>query len=298
MDPDDLAATQEGLAARWQLVQQGMTTAQIRWWSSGLRRPFPGVYVTGRGPVTARQLLVGATLTAPDSHLALHAAAVAFEIRDDPLRAITIVRPGDGGPRGAAGLRVIYSASLAGHVTAWQGLRTTTVERTIVDLWPLLGGRERERLVREALRLGRTTVRRLLDVIRAHRGRRGIASLRRFVHQYAHLPFRRCRSDAEAFALQTLDDAGVEVPLVNVRVAGEEADFCWIRLRRILEIDGPNFHRFADVDARKTATWIRAGFTVDRLPSPALYADPRTVVALAPPPQRRPNGRSWSPGRP
>jgi len=48
------------------------------------------------------------------------------------------------------------------------------------------------------------------------------------------LPFHRCRSDAEAFGLVVLDEAGVPLPAVNRRIAGEEADFCWPDVRVIV----------------------------------------------------------------
>ena len=36
-------------------------------------------------------------------------------------------------------------------------------------------------------------------------------------------------------------------------------------------------------DARKQAVWERAGFTVHRLPTDAVYDEPHRLLALAPP---------------
>ncbi len=234
-----------------------MTPAAAQWWAGDLRAVFPGVYVTGWAPLTQTQTWMGATLTAPRTSLAAHAAASAHGlVAGYDGEAVSVVRPGQCGVERTNRLVVRYSATLGGHVVTVDGLRLTDVERTIIDLWPMLRShRERRRMVREALRTRATTPRRLLAAIREHRGSRGVASLRAFVEHYAHLPFSRCRSDAEAYALTVLDDAGIEIPMVNTRHAGEEADFCWFHLRRILEIDGPQWHRFADVDARKTAAW-------------------------------------------
>lgn len=276
--------------ARWQMLAEGMTDDAARWWARDLRTIFDGVYLTGCGPLTQRQRWWAAALTAPHTSLAFASAAAAHRIRGDVRSHVTVVRSGSCGPERASGLLVAYSATLAGNLTRIDGVPATTVERTIIDLWPHLPTvAERHKLVREALRIGRTTARRLLDAIRRHKGHRGIRQLRLFVARYQHLPFHPCRSDAEAFALTVLDDAGVEIPMVNTRHAGEEADFCWFALRRILEIDGPQFHRFIDVDARKTAAWNAAGFAVERLPTTRLFADPRSLLALAPPPTRAPN---------
>ena len=266
-----------------------MTPAAALWWCGDQRAVFPGVYVTGWAPVTQIQVWFAATLTAPGTALADHSAAAAYRLMAPTGGPVRVVRPGQCGIERSERLTARYSTRLDGHVLTRNGLRLTSVERTIIDVWPLLASRrERVRLVREALRTGQTTPHRLLVAIRARRGARGVASLRRFVEQYAHLPFSRCRSDAEAYALTVLDDAGVEIPMVNTRHAGEEADFCWFHLRRILEIDGPQWHRFAEVDARKTAAWRSAGFAVDRLPSTDLYADRQRLLALAPPPTRLP----------
>jgi very-short-patch-repair endonuclease len=66
-----------------------------------------------------------------------------------------------------------------------------------------------------------------------------------------------------------------------VKVAGEEADLVWLDRRRIVEIDGPQFHQFRDEDARKEAKWRKAGFTVRRVPSDAVYAAPDLLIAAA-----------------
>jgi very-short-patch-repair endonuclease len=65
---------------------------------------------------------------------------------------------------------------------------------------------------------------------------------------------------------------------VNVLVAGEEADLSWPQERAILEIDGPQYHQFADQDARKQARWEGAGYTVRRLPSDVPYERPGELL--------------------
>jgi hypothetical protein len=99
------------------------------------------------------------------------------------------------------------------------------------------------------------------------------------VSRYARLQLDRCRSDAEAFALEVLDEAGIDPPAVNAIVAGEEADLSWPGL--IIDIDGPGFHVLKDADARKTRTWTQAGNVVRRIGSDTLFATPDRLVTLA-----------------
>ena len=163
----------------------------------------------------------------------------------------------------------------------------TTAERTIIDLWPHLAPAERVRMLREALRLRRTTTTRMLAALHAHRGRRGVESLRTEVVLLGGLRLERCRSDAEAFAVALLHDAGIDAPDVNEPIAGRRADLSWPAHRLIIEIDGPSFHVLRDADIATMRRWEGAGYTVRRIPSDVLYADPSTLLRLAPP--ARPN---------
>ena len=99
--------------------------------------------------------------------------------------------------------------------------------------------------------------------------------------RYAAVPYARTKSDAEARGLELLVDGGVALPQVNVRVAGEEADYVWGNRKEIIEIDGPQFHQFRDEDERKARVWNRAGYSVRRLPSDAVYSDPAALLRLA-----------------
>ena len=282
------ATAQDGVFSRWQLDRDADGYAdRADWATRDLRRLFPGVYVTGWGPITQSQLWRGATLTAPQTSLQVASAAGLWKIRLDPGAFVTVVRPGCRGANNSRLLRVAYSTTLAGNTTVVDGISTTTAERTIIDLWPHLEPWDRSKMLREALRIGATTPRALLAAIHAHPRRVGVGLLRAEALARLELPFDRCKSDAEAFGLVVLQDAGVEIPVVNGTFAGVEADFCWPGLKRIVEIDGPQWHKFKEEDARKTAIWIAAGFDVKRISSDLVFADPPELLRVAPPPTRR-----------
>jgi hypothetical protein len=242
------------------------------------------VYHTGWAPLSTHHEWHAATLTAPETSLGFAGAAGFWEIRRDPGHFVTVVRPGNRGRSRYGRLVVAYSSTLAGNVVTVDGLRVTTPERTIIDLWPHLADRGRAKMLREALRREVTTIERLALAIEHHRRRRGIAGLRAELARMTGLPFHRCRSDGEAYGLAVLAAAGVEIPQVSVQIAGEEADFCWPALRDIVEIDGPQWHRFKEADARKTAIWTAAGFRVRRIGTELLFTQPTELLLLAPPP--------------
>jgi very-short-patch-repair endonuclease len=228
--------------------------------------------------VTRVQRWRAATLTAPGSVLSFASAAAAWEIRPWEAGFEVVTRPGSGGPRRYGDLLLCRS----GHIdqTELHGFPITTPERTVCDLWPRLDDRRaRRKLVREALRLRRCTVpglRRHLDAAPARRRPRALAHV---LARYDRLALHRCRSDAEAFALELLDEARIAPPQVNVGVAGLEADLSWPGYRLIVEIDGERFHRDKAQDARKTAVWRVAGWRVRRVESDALFAGPDRFVA-------------------
>ena len=151
----------------------------------------------------------------------------------------------------------------------------------MIDLAVHVTDKKVGRMFRESIRLKLTTVPKLAGVLARHRGQPGTRLLTDLTTRYGHIPYERTRSDAEGRGLEVLEDHGVELPAVNVKIGGEEADFVYFRDKRIIEIDGPQFHLFADEDARKQAIWEAHGFTVDRIGSDPVYNDPTQLVALA-----------------
>jgi very-short-patch-repair endonuclease len=122
----------------------------------------------------------------------------------------------------------------------------------------------------------------IADGLRGSRGRRGSRRLAQAIARYADLPLERARSGAEVRAMEILRNAGREMPRLNQRIAGEEADLSWSRQRLIIEIDGGPFHLDRGEDARKQGLWEGAGWTVRRIDSDLVYHRPDALVELAP----------------
>jgi hypothetical protein len=283
-DMKAVAERHDDVVAVWQLRERGWSFGAIRHRTAGLRRLHDGVFVLGHAPATQRQLWRAATLTAPRTYLSHASVGAVMAFRPVTASFEVVTREGNGGPRRIGDLLVLRSRALDGQTTTFRGLPTTTAARALWDLTPHLTDRQLRKAFREAVRQGHTTSVKVAATLRRYPGRRGAARLTTLVDVYLRLPIDRCRSDAEAYGLELLDAAGVPIPRVNERFAGEEADFCWPELLLIIEIDGPQWHQFKDEDARKTAIWRAAGFTVLRIGSEDVFARPDRLLALAPRP--------------
>ena len=278
-----LAAAQADLVAGWQLRSTGFTWRKVQHHvhNRGWRVVHPGVYALTSAPLTRRQLWMAATLTSSDSFLSHANAGACFGIRSFEGSFETVTRPGSGGPKRLGGVLVLRSRTLDGDTTTHDGIEITTAARTVIDLAPHLDARATGRMFREALRLAVTTMEELRSTLARHRGRRGTRVVGELASRYSSLPYQRTRSDAEGHALELLHDAGLQPSRVNTRIAGEEADLAWPERRLIIEIDGPEYHRFPDEDARKQRAWEAAGHTVRRIGSNVVYDDPSRLLALA-----------------
>jgi hypothetical protein len=273
-----IARRQHGVVAVWQLRAGGMSASAVRHGVAGLRSLHHGVYVTGDAPVTRVQRWWAATLTAPGTVLSFASAAAAWEIRPWDGGFEVVTRPGSGGPKRHGDLLVCRARRI--DATTLHGFAVTTPEQTIADLWRRLpGDRARRKLLREALRLQRCTVATLRAELDGTGPRNRPASLRSVLDRYERLGLQRCRSDAEAIALELLDEAGLPVPDVNEPVAGIEADLSWPDHRLVVELDGDRFHRDKAEDARKTRTWHGAGWRVRRVDTDVVFDEPASFVA-------------------
>jgi hypothetical protein len=277
-----LAARQADIVAIWQLRAAGWSEEKLRHHrrSRAWTRVHAGVYALTSAPLSRRQLWIAAVLSAPGSVLSHGSAGACYGFYrfDRPYEVIT--RPGTGGRRRQGALLVFRSSTLDADLNRHGGIPVATAARVLLDLAPGLDEKQLGRAFREAIRLRTTSAARVLECAQRHRRRPGSPKLAAMATRYATLPYHRTRSNPEARALEILHDAGAPPPLVNSRIAGEEADLAWPERRVIIEIDGPQYHRFRDEDARKAERWRDAGYTVRRLTSDAVYDAPDELVSL------------------
>lgn len=279
----EFAARQDGVVAGWQLRGVGLSRAAVRHRTRGLREVQDGVFAEGHAPITAGQRRWAAVLSAPGRFASHATAGAAFGFRPWSGHFEVVTSAGSGGPRRRGSLLVCRSKTLAGNTTTLSGLPITTPERALADLAPGLDDRALARSTREALRLRVTTCARIQVTLARAAQRNRPARLAELAARYARLPIARARSDAEAHAVELLDATGGTQPVVNATIHGEEADLSWPAVRHIVELDGPDFHRFPDVDLAKQAVWERAGWIVARVPTEDVYDHPARLLAAAAP---------------
>lgn len=278
-----LAGAQYNRVARRQLEALGFTSRAIAHRVACGRLVVVEQAVFAMAPVLEHDpwgRWMGATLTERGTLLSHRSAAVARGWLDRE-SLITVVRPGDGGPRRHGGVLVRRSERLAAAAAEFRRVPITSVPRTLVDIAATESPATLGRCVREALRLEHTTVTDVAAYLRGERGRRGVRRAALALERYAGLPVSRTRSASEIRALEILRDAGFAIPRVNVSIAGIEADLSWASPRLIIEVDGGPFHRDRGADDRRDRTWTRAGWKVIRVPSQTAYEQPERLVQLA-----------------
>jgi very-short-patch-repair endonuclease len=169
--------------------------------------------------------------------------------------------------------------------TERDGIRVTTVARTLLDLAAVASTRALARAVDRAERLDLFDLAAVDDVLSRARGRRGAAALRRAVVGWRP---RQTRSELEDRFHELLTAAALPRPEVNVLLTGErtqhELDALWLAERLVVQLDGFAYHRTRrdrERDAATDADLELAGFRVLRLTwdEVILHAD-RTVRRL------------------
>jgi hypothetical protein len=200
---------------------------------------------------------------------------------------VHIARAISGGPpRQVAGIRVHRTPDLReDEVAEINGIRVTTIERTIEDLARSATTRSDRRLLRFALRSALKHERDLAVRLRARadaRGkRRGGRILRDALDEWAVTG--DARSLLEVAFLDFCRDYGLPLPRTNVVVAGAERDAVWVDERVIAEIDTQTHHTDdvafqRDRDRRNDAT--EAGWRVVQITPLSIGRDADRTAAL------------------
>jgi very-short-patch-repair endonuclease len=203
----------------------------------------------------------------PGAALSHRAAADLFGLRPGGGRIEATVPRGRTGP---AGVIVHRSHMLEPKdFTIVDGIRVTTIARTLLDLAGVVPEHHLARAVDRAERLEIFDLMAVEDVLLGARGKRGAAALRRVIAQYR--PLNVNEGLEERFAA-LLGSSTLDRPRFNALVQGDtrihQVDAYWPEHRLVVELDSYAFHRSrADLkrDADKQADLELAGHRVTRL---------------------------------
>ena len=239
-----LAERQEGVISREQLYELGFTRRQIggaigRW----LHPQYLGVYSVGITRVTPRGRCWAAVLASGEGAALSHGSAAAFwglikRFPDEP--EVTVERA----RRARNGIRLYRRALPADEVIDVNGLRMTTVARTLLDLAASRPRRVVEGATSEAEYLRLWDPYSLPQLIDTHKGWKGIALLKAMLADGA---ITITKSELERRFLAFLRKRRLPLPETNVpmRLNGRriEADCVWPKQRLIVELDGRAAHQ-------------------------------------------------------
>ena len=163
-----------------------------------------------------------------------------------------------------------------GDVARVEGLPLTTPMRTLRDLATTTTQHRLSRLVARAEHL------RLLETLSlTDRRKPGGRRLQLALSERAGREPEVTRSELEERFLELVAEAGLDRPLVNVRVEGVLVDFLWPEHRVIVETDGAATHltRTAfEEDRKRDQRLTAAGYRVVRFTWRQVIDDPASVV--------------------
>lgn len=286
-----LAAGQQGVVTRRQLLSAGLTSRQVegRLKAKRLRRVHRGVYVLGhlRGPLHPPYAFeMAAVLACGPGTLVSHVhAAGLWDLASRPPRSRPVhVLVADRTPTRRSGIVAHRAADLLpGDADNVDGIPVTSPVRTLADLAGLVTMRELERALARAERLGLIDGGALPELVARQRGRRGARLLRTVICREGGPAF--TRSEAESRFLELVRDTGLDQPAANVVVHGYELDFYWPDLEIAVEVDGFAYHgsrRSFRADRRRDAHLFSvAGIRVLRFTWEQIVHQPKaTLVTL------------------
>lgn len=290
---DQLAERQHGLITRAQAIEAGLSPAAIRHRLESGRWHLVrgGVYRLPGSPRTWHQRLLAVVLAAGSGAVASHSSAAAlFGVPGFPSgRRPEISTPRDRRVRhpDAAVHRSLWLPD--SHVAIVEGIPTTRVARTLVDLaGAVLPGRL-ERALDNSLSMGIVTLASLATVTHelTRPGRPGIAIMRRLLADRG-AGYVAPASELEARFLALVRAAGLPEPVRQCDVGDEHdwlgrSDYGYLAERVLIELDSRR-HHLSELDFQRDRERdnrrIAAGWRPLRFTWHDITARPKEVIAI------------------
>jgi hypothetical protein len=272
----ELAGRQQGVLARRQLIDAGISHAAIRHRldEGTLQQLHHGVYAVGHRFLTRQAKWMAAVLAAgPSAVLSHRAAGALLGVWHSERLEVTVPAH-----RARPGITVHTSFLPPDEVISVEAVPVTGLSRTLLDLAAVLPSHQVERAFNEA-EVGRLTDSvSLPDLVERYPGRRGIRTIKGILDTGAALT----RSELEARFAAFRRNANVPPPCLNVVVEGFECDCVWLDQRVIVELDGRATHatRAAfERDRARDRVLAAAGWQVIRVTWGQLHDEPEWLAA-------------------
>jgi very-short-patch-repair endonuclease len=287
----DVAAAQHGVITLAQLAELGLGPrgTQHRAAAGRLHRVYRAVYALMPPDLLSREgrFIAAVLACGPGAVLSHRSAAALHDLRRTDRARLEVTVPGHGVAR-RRGLDVHRSCTLtAADTTLVNGVRATTVARTLFDLSDVISGRDVERSYEQAAVMEILDVGALQAQCERNPGRRGVTVLGALVR--AHRAATPTWSELEERYLGLIRAARLSEPEVNAWVDpadGEQplrVDFLWRGSSLIVETDGHASHRTRQAferDRRRDQRLTLAGWRVVRVTWRQLVEDPAGTTRL------------------
>ncbi len=289
-----LSGDQSGAFSALQAVGAGVPRRRlINAERSGvIRRVHPSVFYIGAGVIPRRALIHAAVLAAGPVAVPSHESSLFLhEIDSVPFAAVVTLGPT--GRTDLAGVRVHRFGDLRDeHLCTAGGVRTTTLERAMVDVATCFAGVRTEWLIDHlTITTRRTSLGKIARVVRQvnRKGRSGIETLVNLLDERGPgIP--TPRSELEGWADQMLDQTMLPAPraeyplpaLLGTGHGREFVDRAWPDAKLILEVDGRRWHaRERDMakDRRRDRQAAAAGWQTIRVLGEEVRDIPEEVAA-------------------
>jgi very-short-patch-repair endonuclease len=264
----ELARRQWGVLTRAQLAEAGLRDHGVAEWirDGRLHRLHRGVYAYGHDRLRIEgRWLAGVLACGPGAVLSHGSAAQLWELRQSNSAFIDVTVPSRAGRIRRKRIRIHRSGRLAPEeVTVHNGIRVTTVARTLLDLADVLDAQALRRAVTEAEYTNRFDLTSLNAVVENSPGRR----TRKLMTAASEGRRHRTRSPLEDRFLALVERWGIEDPECNVWLEGYEVDCLWRRVGLAVELDGLAAHATRAAvkrDRKKDRALWRAGIRTIRL---------------------------------
>lgn len=289
-----IADSQYGLITRAQLSELavGLGAIAYRINEGRLRPVHRGVYSTvGPRLLTLHGRWLAAVFACgPGAVLSHHAAAALWRIRRGSRIEVTVPR---GGRRSRQGIRLHWANLPDDEITTHEGIPTTTVPRTLLDLSAVVQRDELRSALRQAEQLRLTDRLWLGDLVERYPRKPGIPMVRAIIEE-AQRGLGVVKSELEERFQALLLNADLPMPNTNVLIEELEVDCVWPAARLIVELDSRTHHDTADAfeaDRARDRRLEAAGWCVVRITWRQLHdtpgeieADLRRLITQAPAP--------------
>lgn len=279
-----LTGRQHRVAACWQLAPLGVDRYALyrRTKDGRLRRVHRGVYATGIAPLSGEGIRMAAVLACgPGALLAARDAAAHRRLRTCNRQAVEVLVACKGRP-GRRGIQVHRGAIHAEDRDVVDGIPTTSLARTLLDLAGVVEERQVQRAYEEAARQRVLDIAAIERVIDRNVGHPGVGVLKRLI-AYDPEPAAQALSEPERALLDLVREAGLPTPQVNVLVEGFLVDAYWPEPGLVVEVQSHAFHsdpHTFERDHKKAAAIRAAGLDFLPITDNQIANDAAPIAAL------------------